>query len=226
MHERECVLAIAPHPNDETLGCGGRLLRHRPRGDAIHWAIITRAMTEYGFTADVAKEQDAQVTKVRACYGFTSCRRMDYPPARLDTVDRAKLIGDICDYVREIQPTTLYLPFAHDAHSDHYHVFMAAMGCSKVFRYPSIRRVCCMEIPSETDFAPAHVQNAFTPTTFVDISMYIETKLEILKIYKNQIQPPPFPRSLEAVKALAAVRGSAAGMLHAEAFMLVKEIIT
>ncbi len=83
-----------------------------------------------------------------------------------------------------------------------------------------------MEIPSETDFAPAYVQNAFTPTTFVDISAHIEAKLNLLKIYENQIKPPPFPRSLEAVKALAALRGSAAGMLHAEAFMLVKEIIS
>ena len=35
------ILAIAPHPDDETLGCGGTLLKHKNNGDEINWLIIT-----------------------------------------------------------------------------------------------------------------------------------------------------------------------------------------
>jgi len=32
---------VATHPDDETLGCGGTLLKHRANGDEIHWLIAT-----------------------------------------------------------------------------------------------------------------------------------------------------------------------------------------
>ena len=35
------VLVIAVHPDDETLGCGGTLLKHKFNKDEIHWLIVT-----------------------------------------------------------------------------------------------------------------------------------------------------------------------------------------
>ncbi len=37
------VIVIAPHPDDETLGCGGAILRHIADGDMVHWLIVTDA---------------------------------------------------------------------------------------------------------------------------------------------------------------------------------------
>ena len=45
------VLAIAPHPDDETLGFGGTLLRHRADGDEIHWLIVTAMSEDLGYSA-------------------------------------------------------------------------------------------------------------------------------------------------------------------------------
>ena len=36
------ILVVAPHPDDETLGCGGTLLKHKKEKDQIHWLIITK----------------------------------------------------------------------------------------------------------------------------------------------------------------------------------------
>ncbi len=44
------ILVIAPHPDDETLGCGGTLLRHKAEGDEIHWLIMTK------MNKDIVKE--------------------------------------------------------------------------------------------------------------------------------------------------------------------------
>ena len=35
------IMIVAPHPDDETLGCGGSLFRHKKKGDEIYWLIVT-----------------------------------------------------------------------------------------------------------------------------------------------------------------------------------------
>ena len=36
------ILVVAVHPDDETLGCGGTLLKHKDSGDEINWLICTK----------------------------------------------------------------------------------------------------------------------------------------------------------------------------------------
>ena len=92
----------------------------------------------------------------------------------------------------------MILPYLYDPHSDHRIVFDAAYACTKTFRFPSINKVMCMEIISETDNAlPVR---GFVPNYFVNIDNYLEKKIEILQVYKNEIGISPFPRSIEAVK--------------------------
>jgi LmbE family N-acetylglucosaminyl deacetylase len=82
--------------------------------------------------------------------------------------------------------------------------------------------VLSYETISETDFC-LDARAAFQPNCFVDISRYLERKLEIVAAYESEIGRFPFPRSIEAVRALAAVRGAAAGFAAAEAFHLLRE---
>ena len=81
-----------------------------------------------------------------------------------------------------------------------------------------------METLSETEFAPALIESAFIPNVFIDISDYIDKKIEIMKIYKGELMPSPLPRSINTIKSLAAFRGSSISANYAEAFMLLKEI--
>ena len=82
-----------------------------------------------------------------------------------------------------------------------------------------------MEILSETEFAPGVKEDAFTPNSFVDISNYIDKKIEIMKIFKSEIGEHPFPRSERNLRALATLRGATCGCEYAESFMLLKEIL-
>ncbi|MCB0700980.1 MAG: hypothetical protein KDC11_14105, partial [Chitinophagaceae bacterium] len=60
---------------------------------------------------------------------------------------------------------------------------------------------------------------------FVDISEYVDEKLDIMRIFESEVLPHPFPRSIESLRALSTVRGGQAGCKAAESFMLIKEII-
>lgn len=79
-----------------------------------------------------------------------------------------------------------------------------------------------MEIISETDFSKTG--EAFSPNYFIDITDEMENKLNALSIYDTELGVVPFPRNLEAIKALALLRGGQAGCQYAEAFKIIKEI--
>ena len=114
------------------------------------------------------------------------------------------------------------IPHRGDVHSDHRIVFDAVTACTKWFRYPSVQRVLAYETVSETEFGLSKEQ-AFSPNYFVDISRFLTEKLRLMQIYESEISKPPFPRSVEVVKALAIWRGATSGYDAAEAFELLKE---
>jgi LmbE family N-acetylglucosaminyl deacetylase len=213
------VLVIAPHPDDETLGCGGTLLRHKAAGDQVHWLIVT-AMSASGNSA----VRDAEISDVTRACGFDGVHRLNLETARLDTLPLDKLITAIKTVIDEIAAEILYLPHAGDAHSDHRIVFEASWAAVKIFRTPDVRRVLSYETLSETNFAAPVASQPFAPNWFEDISAFLERKIEILQIYSGELAAPPFPRSLEAVRALATLRGSESGAIAAEAFMLLRNI--
>lgn len=219
------VIAIAPHPDDETLGCGGTILRHVAEGDDIHWLIMTGIQVENGFPMEHVQRRDAEINKVALRYSFSSIHNLRLPTIQLDTVSIGDIVEKVGHVLKFIKPEIIYVPYRGDIHTDHRVVFDAVAACTKWFRYKSIKRVLAYETLSETDFELNPDTHGFRPNVFVDISNYLETKLEIMKIYASELGEFPFPRSEQAIRALAALRGVTAGCKAAEAFMLLKEII-
>ncbi len=219
------ILAIAPHPDDEMLGCGGTLLRHIAEGDAVHWLIVTAMHEQHGYDHNTIQRRAGQIAQVCKTTGFTACHELGLPTARLDTLPMSDIVTALGGVVNTVQPDTLYIPYAGDIHTDHGVVATAAKACSKWFRYPSVRRIYGYETPSETDFSLPPHGPGMPVQRYVDISTYLEKKLEILTLYENELDDFPFPRSRDAVIALAKMRGAAAGCQAAEAFQVLKEIV-
>jgi LmbE family N-acetylglucosaminyl deacetylase len=218
------VLVVAPHPDDESLGCGGTLLRHVEEGDSVHWLIVT-AMTEtQGFQEDLIVSKNADIEAVALAYRFAGVYRTGLPTTRLDTLPKGDLIASIGNVFQATCPDTVYLPYRNDAHSDHAAVFDATVACCKSFRNSSVKRVYAYETLSETEFGLRSDDPGFRPNLFVDIGDRLEHKLQILSLYSGEIGVFPFPRSEECVRAQAILRGSQAGSRAAEAFMILKEI--
>ncbi len=220
------VIIVACHPDDETLGCGGTLLRHRSRGDKIHWIIATSIKEDCGFSRKAVAQREKEIKAVAAAYRFEKVYRLEMPTTRVGEVPAQERISRISAIFHAVRPNTVYLPFRADVHSDHRLVFDDAYGCTKIFRHPYIKNILMMEALSETEFAPSLEKTAFIPNYFVDIGPYITKKLDIMKIYKNELASHPFPRSLKSIRALATVRGGVAGCRHAEAFMALKQVVS
>ncbi len=219
------VLVIAPHPDDETLGCGGTLLKHKDEGDEIYWVIITNINEGHGWEKSIVEERQKEINNVANAYGFKGVFKLDFPTTKLDIVPIGEMVSSLSMVVNEVKPEIVYIPNRSDIHTDHQTAFKAIMSCTKNFRYPFIKRTCMYECLSETEFAPALPADVFVPNVFVDITKFLEEKIKIMKLYRDEIGTFPFPRSEENIRALAKYRGATAGVEVAEAFVLLKDVV-
>ncbi len=220
------VLVVAPHADDETLGCGGTILRHVEQGDTVHWLIVTHIAEELGFEAERIQKREYEIERVSRQYGIEQPINLGFPTTRLDTQPMGALVDTIGTAFHEIDPELIYVPYRNDIHTDHAVVFDAVTSCTKWFRYPSVQRVLAYETLSETEFALDPDVSGFQPNVFVDITGKVEEKIEIMRIYDSEIGEHPFPRSESAIRARATLRGSTAGFDAAEAFMLLRERVS
>ena len=214
------ALVIAVHPDDETLGCGGTLLKHKANNDEIHWLICTainKNQSKY-------KVREQEIEKISKMYDFNGVHKLELNTMQVDEYSISELIEKISKVIKKVQPNIIYLPFKGDVHSDHRKIFEAAFSCTKTFRYPFIKNMYMMETLSETEFAPSTMGDNFVPNVFVDISKYLDKKIQLMKIFESEIDMHPFPRSEKNIKALATFRGASCGCEYAESFMLLKEI--
>ena len=89
------VLVVAIHPDDETLGCGGTLLKHKESGDEIHWLIATEMTVEHGFKESVVRKRKEEIQKVNRLYNFDSINRLGFPTTKIDNNDTSFLVNKI-----------------------------------------------------------------------------------------------------------------------------------
>ena len=219
------VLFISVHPDDETLGCGGTILKHKDNGDEIYWLILSGPTLNhpYDFSDEQIKNRDMQVNGVTKKYDFHKVYDLFFPTQLLDEINLRDLIMSIDKVINEIKPQVVYLINRSDVHSDHRTAFNAIYSCTKNFRKPFIQKILMYETLSETEFAPAIAENIFMPNVFVDITDFMDKKIEIMKIFDCEVMPDNMPRSISAIKSLAGYRGSRIGVKYAEAFMLLFE---
>ena len=219
------VLAVAVHPDDETLGCGGALLKHKNDGDDIYWLIITSVNVENGWKKEKVESRRREIDSVSNMYGFSATHNLGFPTTRLDTIPMKDLISEISKIIQKVEPGLIYIPNRSDIHTDHQVAFKAIMSCTKVFRNSFIRKILMYECLSETEFSPALPADAFIPNVFIDITGFLEEKIKVMKMYRGEMGTFPFPRSEENIRALATYRGATAGVEAAEAFVLLKEVL-
>src|SRR5262245_46181398 len=110
------VLVISAHPDDETLGCGASLLRHRSAKHELHWLIATETWQPRWDVA-VTETKQREVEVVAQAYGMAGVHRLRLPSMKLDTVPLGQLVESINTVAEQTRPEIVYVPHHGDTHS-------------------------------------------------------------------------------------------------------------
>jgi len=216
------ILVLAPHPDDEVVGCGGTIAKYAKKRDEVYLCIVTKGYTP-DWSEKVLKNRPKEVEKVNKILGIRKTYFLDFPTVKLDTISQKKLNDSIFEVVAQVKPEIVYMPHKGDLNKDHRLVFEATLVATRPVGEHKVRKMLSYETLSSTEWGnPIAV---FIPNVYIDVSETIERKIEAMKVYESEMKPYPHPRSLEVVDALAKKRGSEVGVKCAEAFMLIKEFV-
>jgi LmbE family N-acetylglucosaminyl deacetylase len=220
----ERLAVIAPHPDDEVLGCGGTIARCASEGAEVHVIFATTGVPHLASN----EEHELLRAEARAAHvglGVARTHFLDLPAARLDTLPQAEVNRAVAAILQAVVPDTVLMPFVGDIHFDHQVLFSSTLVATRPTQVNYPKRLWAYETLSETNWNAPYVTPSFEPMLFVDIASSLDRKLAAMKAYRSQIRIFPHERSVEAIEALARLRGATVHRQAAEAFVLLRSVI-
>jgi LmbE family N-acetylglucosaminyl deacetylase len=186
------VLVISPHPDDESIGCGGSLRQHAVAGDVVHVVFLTSG-EKGGHGRPEIETVRLREEEARAAAAVLGVRELEFwrePDGALEA--RPELIGRVKSKFRSFAPDVLYVPHPEESHPDHRVAAQLALG--------SVRNADAA--------AEVWGYEVWTPIQRIDrvedISAHIETKMAAIRTYRCQCEVLAFD---EAFRGLARYRG-------------------
>lgn len=222
------ILLVAPHADDEVLGVGGTIAKYIDKGYEVYVCVVTSGHPSM-FPEDLLNKLRSEALNAHKFLGIKYTFFLDFPSVMSNKISVHELNSKVLDVINEIQPSIVFIPHYGDMHLEHYIVSQTAMVKLRPITDHKtdhkVLEIYSYETLSETEWNIPHTSNAFLPNTWIDISDYLDKKLEAMSLYSTQVKEFPHPRSLEAIKSLAKLRGSTIGVDAAEAFSLIRRIV-
>lgn len=219
------VLVIAAHPDDEALGCGATIARHAAAGETVHILFVADGETARPGTGDEdVSRREASACEAARILGAGKPEFLRFPDNRLDGQILLDIVAAIEKVVEQHGPRIIYTHHGGDMNVDHRVVHQAVLTACRPLPGSSMDAIYAFEIPSSTEWGGSAFGPPFVPVHFVDVAGHVAKKRNALAAYSGEMRAFPHPRSAEAIDALEKVRGAAAGVRAAEAFMLVRSV--
>jgi len=218
------VLVISAHPDDEVIGAGGTIARHVDQGDEVYWCVVTQAYSPPWSEAYLERAQQ-QVYDVQKVLGIQEVFFCGFPTVKLNTVPYIDISSALQRVVDQVQPEVVYTTPGNDINLDHRIVYECTLVATRPFPGCPVKRLLSYEIGAGPRQGLTSGDGGFFPNVFIDVSEYVEKKLEAMSCYRSELQEYPHPRSLKGLRMIAEERGLGVGVGAAEAFRLVREII-
>lgn len=219
------TVVITPHPDDEVLGAGGTIARIADRRSDVFVVVVTTGKPPTFSTESIERVRN-EAKAAHDQLGVRDTIWLDHPAAQLSEVPHADLNASIGRLVSELKPKTLLVPFVGDIHLDHQLIFLSSLVAArpKEPRFPTT--VLAYETLSETNWNAPYLSPSFAPNVFIDVTETIEKKISAMEMFVSQLRPAPHERSVTALRALATLRGATVHRKAAEAFVLIRQVLS
>ena len=206
------LLVIAPHSDDEVLGCGGLISKVKNEGGKVFVLIFN-----LGFEKDDTKEsQEKRKNEVREVMNLLKVddyhlvhdqsdnnRDLDAEPLHslIEVIESTSNVS-----LEKIEPTMVAIPTVFSHHQDHVHVHHACIAALRPISTPISNIVLSYEAPEHSRWSASGV---FEPNLFVEIDDVIENKIMAFNKYRSQIRPGG--RDDDSIRNQAKYRGQEVG---------------
>lgn len=183
MAEPVDILAIAPHPDDAELTCGGTLARAAQQGYRTAILDLTRGETATRGTPELRASEAARASEV---LGLTARANAGLPDAHLENTHETRKI--VVGHLRVFRPRVVILPFHRGRHPDHR--IGAELGRDACFlaglaNYDGGPA----ERPHKILYALAYREDPVKPSFVVPLSdVHMAKKLEAIRCYASQFE--------------------------------------
>lgn len=216
-----CLVVVA-HPDDEVLGAGATMYKLAQEGHTVNVCIMSGEVNARNYRP-TTEELHEDVNNSLSLLGVNRVVKGNFPNIEFNTVPHLKLVQFIEKAIEETNSEVVFTHHPSDLNNDHLHTSLACQAAVRLFQRRSevcpLKELLFMEVPSATEWALNKSMNQFNPNTFIEVGEEaVDKKIEALSIYRGVMRPYPHPRSIEALKGLAAYRGGQAGMVYAESF--------
>jgi LmbE family N-acetylglucosaminyl deacetylase len=218
------ILVVAAHTDDEALGCGGTIARHVAEGDTVYAVFLADGVTSRPNANDEElKQRSAAAERAHEILGIKKAYMLSFPDNRMDSIPLLDIVQKLENVFAEVQPQVVYTHHNGDLNVDHRITHQAALTACRPVPGCSVKEIYAFEVLSATEWSTPGT-TPFNPNVFIDISSYLEIKLQALAAYKLEMREEPHARSLANARRLAEFRGSCVGLEAAESCSLVRKI--
>lgn len=218
------VLVVAAHTDDEALGCGGTIARHVAEGNSVYAVFLADGVTSRpDSTQEESEKRNNAAAKAHEILGIRKSYLLGFPDNKMDGVALLEIVQKLEGILDEIKPQIIYTHHHGDLNVDHQITHKAVITACRPVPESPIQEIYSFEVLSATEWNTPGV-DPFIPNVFVDISSYIEKKIEALSAYHMEMRSDPHSRSIANSERQAILRGSSVGVSAAEGFSLVRSI--
>lgn len=199
------ILIIAPHADDEILGCGGTISRFK-KGRKIKCLVMTHRCP-------------ADTTAIEKIKGI-EYEQLGYSDEFTDMVPMSDLIKKIESTHRSFKPDVVFIPNRGDINYDHKMIHDACLIAFRKIQQNPPKKLIVYEVPSSTTQGEPFGSNCYVKLTKENI----EEKIKLFMNYTNEIRPEPNPRNPRGLETHAKFRGMECNSEYAEGFKILYEI--
>jgi len=218
------VLVISAHPDDETIGAGGTLLRHVAKGDKVYWCVITQQGYSPPLPRKILEKARQQIYEVQKAYDIREVFLFGLHTMKLNTMSHIEISSKIKKVVDQVHPDIVYTTPRCDINIDHRIVYECTLVACRPLPGFLVRQLLSYEICTTSRYGLLSNAGCFNPNIFIDISDYLDRKIEIMSIYQTELCKYPHPRSPEGIKLFAQERGLSVGLKATECFELIRQL--
>ncbi len=212
------VMVLAPHMDDEVVGCGGTIRRHVLAGARITVVFFTDGSGSDPHIAERChSEAEIREAETALCeqrkqeaggaariLGYDDLFFLDRPDGAL-VIDDA-LIRDVADLVEQRDPQIIYYPCALELHPDHWEVSRLLAKLVETGSSPALASARCRAYEAWTPLPPNRL---------VDISDLFDVKLEALRAFTSQLEHVDYVRTTTGLNAYRAMTRDGRGYWEA-----------